>query len=207
MNRFCKFAAVGLALFAAWFFAAWFLAEALIASAPLERADAILVLGGSATYVERTQKAADLYKNGVARRVLLTNDGERGGWSSSERRNTPYVELARNNLIKEGVRAEDIEILEPEVSGTIYEAEILARRAEESAWRELLLVTSAYHTRRARWTFERRFKAGGVECRIGIESAPVGAQTPKTFSWWLSPAGWNFVAGEYAKAAYYWVYY
>ena len=72
-----------IALFAVWIFAAPFLATNLIIEKPLEKADAIFVLGGSSVYFERTQKAAELYKKGVSDKIFLTDDGERGGWSQS----------------------------------------------------------------------------------------------------------------------------
>ena len=112
-------------LFAVWIFSAPYLATNLIIEKPLERADAIFVLGGSSVYIERTQKAAELFKSGISDKIFLTDDGTRGGWSKTEKRNPPFAELAKNELIKQGVPAEKIEILQPQVTGTIYEARIL----------------------------------------------------------------------------------
>ena len=183
------------------------LAKLLIIEKPLEKADAILVLGGSSTYLERTAKAAELYKNGVTAKIFLTDDGTRGGWSSVEQRNMPFVELARRNLIARGIPDENIEIIKPPDSGTIYEARFLAAASKKENLQTLLLVTSAYHTRRARRTFEREFAKENSPTAIGIESAPTGWQTPSPLFWWLSLAGWNSVAGEYVKSVYYWIYY
>jgi uncharacterized SAM-binding protein YcdF (DUF218 family) len=196
---------VFLLLFFAWLIAAPFLAERLIIEKPLERADAIFVLGGSSVYLERTRRAAAEYKRGVAAKVFLTDDGERSGWSRLEKRNIPYVELAQRNLIAEGVNAEHIVIIKPAGSGTIYEAQQFKERAAEENWQTVLLVTSAYHTRRTLWTFERVFERENV--RFGIVAVPPGEQTPAPNVWWLAPRGWSFVAGEYVKSFYYWVYY
>lgn len=205
MSRGFKIAIVTLLLILAWFLLAWFLAERLIIEKPLESADAILILGGSSVYIERAQRAAEIYKQGIAPKIILTDDGERAGWSRSEKRNTPYVELAKKELIAQGVEPENIEIIKPRGSGTIYEAEEFREIAAERNFKRVLLVTSAYHTRRALWTFEKILADGNTE--IGIESAPTGEQTPPPFIWWLSPFGWKVVAGEYIKSAYYWVYY
>jgi uncharacterized SAM-binding protein YcdF (DUF218 family) len=121
-----------LLLFFVWLFLAPFLAANLIVEKPLEKADAILVLGGSHTYLERTQKAAELYKKGTAAKIYLTDDGEQAGWSQIEQRNPWFVELARNSLIAQGVAADDIEILQPKVTGTIYEARITAEKANSA---------------------------------------------------------------------------
>ena len=206
-NRLFKIAGISAMALAGWILLAPLLAKFLIIEKPLARADAILVLAGSATYRERTQKAAELFRRGVAPRVLLTNDGVRAGWSRAEQRNTPFVELARRNLIENGVPADNIEILLPEVTGTIYEARVLQQKLAETNWQSILLVTSAYHTRRALWTFERVLKERDATAEIGIESALPGDQTPLPYVWWLSSLGWNLVAGEYVKSVYYWVYY
>ena len=194
-----------LALFFLWMCLAWWAAERLIVEKSLGRADAMLVLGGSSVYLERTRKAAELYRKGVAPKILLTDDGGRARWSRIERENTPFVELAKRELIAGGVPAENIEILGPPATGTIYEAQNLRKKIQEANLRSVLIVTSAYHTRRALRTFERAVADTGTI--IGIESAPTGEQTPPPFVWWLSPLGWNVVAGEYAKSAYYRVYY
>lgn len=207
MRRRIKVLIVFFALFLAWVFAAPFLAENLIVEKPLAKADAMLVLGGSSTYVERTQKAVELYRSGVAAKIFLTDDGERGGWSRLEKRNVPFVEMARNNLISGGVPAENIEILQPTVTGTIDEARALLNESRTENLQTVLLVTSAYHTRRALWTFEKRFAEANRRIEFGIAAAPPGEQTPQPSHWWLSRRGWDLVAGEYLKFVVYWAYY
>lgn len=207
MNRRLKISSVILALLLGWILIAPILAEILIVEKPLDKADAILVLGGSAVYLERTRKAAEIYKNGVAPVIILTDDGERAGWSRAEKRNPAYVELAQRNLISEGVPVAAIVILQPEGSGTIYEAQILAEKAQAENTQKLLIVTSAYHTRRALWTFEKIFAESNVKTELGIAAPPTGEQTPPPTFWWISPNGWKTVAGEYVKFPVYWVYY
>ncbi len=190
-----------------WLFLSPLLAEGLIIEKPLESADAIVVLGGSHTYVERTHKAAEIYNRGTAPKIYLTDDGEYSGWSQTEQRNPPFVELARNSLILHGVPAENIEILEPRVSGTIDEARILSQKAKSVNLSSLLIVTSAYHTRRALATFQKVFDENKQPTTLGIVAPPTGEQTPLPTFWWLSVFGWKIVAGEYVKSLGYWVYY
>lgn len=205
MNRRVKLVIIALIAVVVWVVSAPLLATSLIVEKPMDKADAILVLGGSATYIERTRKAADLYKKGLAPRVFLTDDGERAGWSKKEQRNTPYFELAKRALASHGVPAEAIKILPGEVTGTDWEARVLSAEIETSGLRSVLLVTSAYHSRRALWTFER-FLAG-KDVQIGLAHAPAGEQTPAPRFWWVWPKGWQMVAGEYVKSAVYWAYY
>lgn len=196
-----------LVLLLGWILLAPRLATLLIVEKPLARADAIFVLGGSAAYIERNQKAAALYKQGVAPKILLTNDGIKGGWDKKEQRNPYYVERARRELIGQGVPENAIEILPGTVGGTEDEAKLFAETAREKDLKSVLLVTSAYHTRRTLWTFEKTALKNDLPVEIGIESPPTGQQTPPPFYWWATPTGWHVVAAEYVKIVYYWLFY
>ena len=186
----------------AWVLIAPLLARRLVVERPLEHADAIIVLSGSAVYKERTKKAAELYKQGVASRIFITNDGERAGWSNTEKRNPPFVELEQRELIANGVPAESIIILTELVAGTDEEAKELARNVDKFLISSVVVVTSAYHSRRAVWTFDKIFAGTGVT--IGIEHAELA---PDPNYWWLRPRGWQMVAGEYVKSGAYYAYY
>jgi uncharacterized SAM-binding protein YcdF (DUF218 family) len=67
--------------------------------------------------------------------------------------------------------------------------------------KSLLVVTSAYHSRRALRTMRDELAGGGVT--VGLAAVPPGQQTPRPLIWWLSLRGWPMVAGEYGKIAYY----
>ncbi len=194
-----------LILFIGWVFLAPLLARNLIVEKPLGKADAIVVLSGSSAYIERTHRAAQIYKENTSRRIILTDDGEFGGWSQIEQRNPRFVELAKNELIDQGVAESDIEILRSEVSGTIYEARLIREKIAKEGWTSILLVTSGYHSRRALWTFEHTI--GDVSANFGVVSARDDGQTPDASSWWLRPRGWRLVVGEYVKFIGYWLFY
>lgn len=206
-KRVFKISLIFLLLFFVWIFVAPFLATFLIIEKPLEKSDAIFVFGGSSVYVERTRKAAEIFKNGVSNKIFLTDDGERGGWSKAEQRNPPFAELAKNELVKQGVPAENIEILQPVVSATFDEAKVLAETIKTKNLNSVLLVTSAYHTRRAFWICEKVLRENSLEISLGIVSPEAGINTPPPKKWWLSPNGWYFVGGEYLKSVGYWMFY
>jgi uncharacterized SAM-binding protein YcdF (DUF218 family) len=188
-----------------WCLVAPLLARFLVVEKPLTQADAILVLSGSAAYQERTQKAAQLYKQGVAAKIYTTNDGQFAGWSEAEHRNPPFYELEKQELISNGVDPDAITVLPGIVTGTDDEARAIADEIHNQPIHSLLIVTSAYHTRRALWTFEKALAGQNVE--IGIASSPPGEQTPTPFFWWIYPSGWSAVPGEYVKSAVYYFYY
>lgn len=192
-------------LLIAWPFIAWAAARALMVQEPLTRADVIVVLGGSSSYLERTRLAAQLFKEGRAPKIVLTNDNQQSGWSSEEQRNPLFVERAAAALQRAGVPPEKIEALQEPVESTHDEAVLLRRVATQRNLHAIIFVTSAYHSRRARWTLRRVFDASGVQ--IGIATAPPGEQTPTPGTWWLKGRGWNMVAAEYLKLGYYWLAY
>jgi uncharacterized SAM-binding protein YcdF (DUF218 family) len=192
----------GLLLFIlVWGILAWVAARALIVNAELASADAIVVLSGSSAYVERTQKAAELYRQGRAPLLLLTNDHTRGGWSSAQQRNPYFVERATDELIKAGVPADRIRVVPGVASSTHDESVILKDYALAQGLRSVLVVTSAYHSRRALRSLRQSFAGTGMT--VGLEPAPAGSMA----FWWLRPEGWRAVGGEYVKLIYYWFRY
>jgi uncharacterized SAM-binding protein YcdF (DUF218 family) len=184
-----------------WPFLARMAAASLIVGSGLDHADAVAVFSGSATYVERAQKAAELFNAGAVPLVILSNDGELSGWSQAEQRNIPFLELAKRELVKRGVPPERILVVPGTVNSTYIEA---ARFREFGVNRELhsiLFVTSPYHSRRALWTVRHEFAGSGL--LFGIETPAPGWQSPRLETWWLSIRGWKIVGGEWIKLVYY----
>jgi uncharacterized SAM-binding protein YcdF (DUF218 family) len=188
-----------------WPLVAWVGARLLITEAPLANADAIVVLGGSANYKERAREAAKLLLEGRSPRLLITNDNMRGPWSSPEQRNLYFYERALEELGNAGVPANSVEVLMQPVASTHEEAKVVRQYAEEHGLHSVLIVTSAYHSRRAVWVFSRVFRDTGI--RIGLISVKPGDESPRPATWWLSIRGWRLVPTEYVKMAYYVVKY
>ena len=137
----------------------------LVVSSPLQKADAIVLMAGSR--LVRQPGASRLYARGYAPRVLLANDGVRADYSPEHGRNLYLAEWAREHLMNSGVPDEAIEILPFTASGTIHDVRnVHDHVAAHPEVRSLLVVTSDYHTRRTRWTFQRVFEGAGV--RIGV---------------------------------------
>ena len=190
-----------LVLLLVWPPLAWLAADWLVLDVEPARADALVVLGGASTYEERAGYAARLFAGGFAPKVVLTDDGQRGGWSQSQQRNPFFVERAAAVLERAGVPPESVETLPRQTASTYEEALALREYAEARGLGSLLVVTSGYHSRRALRTFGRVFRGSAVEVRLA--AVPPGVQTPARAFWWLSPEGWRTVALEYPKLVYY----
>jgi uncharacterized SAM-binding protein YcdF (DUF218 family) len=184
---------------------AWGAAKLLIVKSELPVADAIVVLSGSSTYLERADWAARLYREGRAPVVILTDDKLISGWNRAEERNPYFYELAAKELQNRGVPAEKIRIVSQPALGTYYESLNVREYATSHRLKRLLVVTSAYHSRRALWSMRRACEGTGME--IGVDGPSPGWQTPSAWTWWMHRWGWKVVAGEYVKLIYYWMRY
>jgi uncharacterized SAM-binding protein YcdF (DUF218 family) len=188
-----------------WPIFAWYIANQLIVNSELDYADELVILGGSSTYLERTNLAAELFREGRVSKILLTDDGLPSGWSTKLQRNPFFFERAIEELEEKGVPRSRIEVLSPVVNSTYDEAILIHKYVEDHKIKSLIIVTSAYHSRRARWIFRKVFQ--GSQTRIGLNPVSTGQQTPTTYSWWIYTDGWRLVIGEYLKSIYYWLKY
>ena len=184
---------------------AWFAAHILIVKAEVPSADAIVVLSGSSTYLERANWAAKLYREGRAPIIVLTDDGLIGGWDNREDRNPHYYEMSARRLQQQGVPADRIQLAPGVALGTYEESVLVRDYASARNLKRVLVVTSGYHSRRALWSMRRACEGSGIQ--VGIDSAPPGWQTPSPWLWWSRRWGWKVVGGEYVKMVYYWTKY
>lgn len=195
------FLIVLLSMVVLWPMITWTGANLLIVKSEIASADAIVVLSGSSTYIERADWAAKLYREGRAPVIILTNDSLISGWDKVEERNPFFYELAARELVKRGVPESKIQVVFNIALGTYEESLGLRDYATAHNLRRLLVVTSAYHSRRALWSMRHACEGSGIE--IGIDSPAPGWQTPSPSTWWWHRWGWKVVAGEYGKIVYY----
>jgi len=133
-------------------------ARELVVEDPLEKADAIVILGDDNFYADRATRAAELYRQGLAPLVV-----------ASGVRLRPYAgiaELMIHDLVERGVPKERIVPFPQDADGTREEATALRTFVGGKGWKRLILVTSNYHTRRARLIFRKAFPP-----EVGIEMA------------------------------------
>jgi len=148
-----------------------FAAEFWIIEDPIDKADAIIVLSDDNFYADRATRAAELFREGKAPVVV-----------ASGRRLRPsagIAELMEHDLVERGVRRDRILRFAHDADGTREEAEALARFAKERKWRSVIVVTSNYHTRRARYIFRRVFPQ---DIEVRVASARDGDFDPQR--WW-----------------------
>ncbi len=200
--------ALGFAVLAAlWIALAPFLADALVVERPIARADAFLILSGAADYAQRADGGARAFQDGLAPRILITDDNERGGWDDRTQGNPFFIDRMEGMLKAAGVPAGAIERLLGKVHGTDDEAELAVRTATARGYRSILIVTSDYHSRRALWAFDKAAADNGADLTVGLIRSPSGPRYPGRYTWWMTRRGWRTVGAEYVKFGYYWLFY
>ncbi len=149
----------------------------------LDRADALILLGDDNYQAQRATRAAELFHRGMAPLVV-----------ASGRQLRPYAgisELMEKDLKARGVPAKAIVRFPHTADSTIGEAELLGELAAKRGWKRVIVVTSNYHARRARYILRRVFPAA-VDVRVA--AAPADEFDPG--EWWKNRRGWKKLFNE-----------
>jgi uncharacterized SAM-binding protein YcdF (DUF218 family) len=174
----------------------------LVVADPLPpHADAIVVLAGSIP--DRTLEAADLYRAGVAPRVIVTREQLRPGEALLHAHGVRLPEsdaLSIDTLVALGVPRSAIHVLRRRNNSTDSEARTIARWACRRARGGLVVVTSRSHTRRARLILRR---ALGPGVAVAVRPSRYDGFTPGR--WWRSRRDAKLVLREYEKLLHYWL--
>lgn len=109
------------------------------------------------------------------------------------------AEIARDAMMQLGVPAGAVHILPGSLDNTAQEAEALRGLAHQTGWRRILVVTSAYHTRRTGFAFRREFRGSPVQIRVRATRYD-GSDPPR---WWRHRPDIRFVTSELQKLVLY----
>ncbi len=162
-----------------------FVAESWIIEDTLDKADALIVLGDDNFYADRVTRGAQLFREGKAPVVVAS--GRR------LRPNAGIAELMEHDLVERGVPRDKIVRFSHDGDSTLEEAHSLVRIVKERKWHSVIVVTSNFHTRRARYIFQRVFPLG-VEVRVA--SARDGDFDPE--HWWKERKSIKELTKEFA---------
>ena len=126
-----------------------FIGESLVVEDSLEKSDAIIILSDDNYYGDRATRAAELFRQNLAPVVVAS--GVR------LRPNASIAELMTHDLIERGVPKENILPFPQDADNTRGEAESLRKLSQSRSWKSVIVVTSNYHTRRAKYIFKKVF--------------------------------------------------
>jgi uncharacterized SAM-binding protein YcdF (DUF218 family) len=159
--------------------AGWF----WVVDEPAERADAILVLGDDNYTGDRAAHAAELYREGLAPRVVASG--------RMLRPNKGLADFIARDLEAHGVPSGSVVPLSSHAANTREEAEALRDLVVHRSWKKVIVVTSNYHTRRARFIFGRVFPIGVT---VHVSSASDSEFDPSR--WWETRLGLKLFFSE-----------
>jgi uncharacterized SAM-binding protein YcdF (DUF218 family) len=141
-----------------------------------QTSDAIVILSDDDYDAVRASRAADLYRSSWAPRIVASGRALR-----------PYAsiaELMQRDLTDRGVPATAVVRFPNRARNTLEEAGAVSEFLSTHGWRKIIVVTSNYHTRRARFIYEHAL-APGTELRV--VAAPDPSYDPN--SWWRTREG------------------
>ena len=118
----------------------------------------IYVLGGNQNSLNhRFKTAANLYHKGAAGKIIILSRQGITEYDPLLKRNLTNNEWAIKRLIELGVEKEDIEAVQIEEGffGTLSEAKSIPQIVKERGYRNLILVSSSYHTMRVWVSFSK----------------------------------------------------
>jgi uncharacterized SAM-binding protein YcdF (DUF218 family) len=173
------------------------IANYLVISDKLQPADLIFLLNSDVN--TRPFRASELYQQRLAPLIIIARSED-----------TPIVNLGLvpndtdisvGVMEKLGVPSERIIVLPVAggVTSTFDEAAALRRYVEANDTHKIILVTSAFHTRRARWIFERTL----VGLPVTLEMAAVPYASFDQTNWWKNESGLITLNNEYIKLVFY----
>ncbi|MGA3200997.1 MAG: YdcF family protein [Bryobacteraceae bacterium] len=173
----------------------------IIVSDPLEKADAIVVLGGNLPF--RSAEAARLFHEGWATRVWITapeSASELEAVKNLGLAATPVGQLSVRVLEVYGVPGSAIRVLSPHAEDTVEEIRLITSALTEAGLRRVIIVTSPTHTRRVRAIWR-------ILARHGQRSFVhhIDRETFEPDRWWATERDRSRVMREISGLAFAWL--
>lgn len=148
-------------------------------------ADAIVTVSGGDTQA-RTSEAIKLYKNGWAPKLIFSG-------AALDTQGPSNAAAMKKQAIAANVPAEDI-TTEEFSQNTEENALNTSSIIKKDSLSRIILVTSAYHQRRAGIEFSKVF---GMT--VQVVNHPVAQDKQWSGLWWLTPIGWWLAISEVVK--------
>ena len=166
--------------------------------------DAAVVLSSGVEYYPRLIQAADLYRTGLAANVVINGNRKSDSLRDLEkmgfRRCCPWYSDAVAILTMLGVPEDKIILVSNEDAyDTVSEAEVVGRELIDRKLTTVIITTSKYHSRRAKFIWQELY---GQQLAIFMVSAETDPYDPN--SWWKDGRQIRWVLTEYGSLIFYW---
>lgn len=158
----------------------------------LRPADVVILPYGTSR--ERVRYAVYLYRQGYARKIVLSNEEiDIAGIDTSD-----SGELVRREIILLGLPAEDVILLYERATSTYEEAGYLRQVMLKEGFRSAIVVAEPYRSRRTFLTYKKAF---GED--IALLSSVPEEENPRASKWWQRRQGISILYNEYPRLLLY----
>ncbi len=148
--------------------------------------DAIVAVSGGDT-TARAKEAIKLYQNGWAPQLVFSG-------AALDKSGPSNAQAMRKVAIASGVPANKI-LVEEESVNTEENARNTRELIQQNKLQRIILVTSAYHQRRASLEFGRKIQGTA----LFVVNHPVSHDDQWSETWYFTPTGWWLAIGELFK--------
>ena len=166
--------------------------------------DAVVVLNTSVEYYPRLIEAADLFRKGLAQKVVINGNRKTDALRGLEKRGfkecCPWYEDRVRILEILGVpRKEILTISAEDAYDTVSEAVAVGRELVREGFKRVIITTSKSHTRRAGYIWATMFGEQLSICTVAAKTDPYDPT-----GWWKEGRQIRWVLAEYGAWVYYW---
>ncbi len=149
------------------------------------KSDAIVAISGGDTKA-RTSEAIQLYANGWANKLIFSG-------AAQDKTGPSNAKAMKKQAIESGIPESSI-LIEENAVNTQENATNTQTLIQNNSLRSIILVTSAYHQKRASLEFQKR--AGST---VEVVNHPVAHDNQWHENWYLTPSGWWLSISELVK--------
>ncbi|MBW1769206.1 MAG: YdcF family protein, partial [Deltaproteobacteria bacterium] len=165
--------------------------------------DAVIVLNTGVEYSPRLIEAARLFRDGFARKVVINGNRKtdvlRGLEKRGFKRCCTWYEDSLRILSLYGVSRDKVVYISAEDAyDTVTEAEAVGKELLKKGFTRIIITTSKYHTRRARYIWKKMYGGKLAICSVSAKTDPYDPR-----GWWRQGRQVRWVLAEYGA----WVYY
>ncbi len=165
--------------------------------------DAVVVLNSGVEYYPRLIEAADLFQKGFVKRIVINGNRKTDTLRSLEEKGfkecCPWYENSLRILSLYGVPRDRVMWISAEDAyDTVSEAEIVGNELVQKGFKSIIVTTSKYHTKRARFIWVKMFGDRLSICAVSAKSDPFDPN-----GWWKEGRQVRWVLAEYGA----WIYY
>lgn len=173
------------------------LAEFLIFKTDISPSDVIIILSGN---TERLNYGIKLYKQGYASHIMINLD-------SKFVLKCANIHLDWRNIIRQVRESKGIPenafFIVDGITSTYDDARFSLDEMLKNGFESAIVVSSPYHMRRTRMTFDKVYKKSG----ISLYYSPVEKSWFQSEKWWTRERELITVTNEYIKLVLYWLKY